>query len=129
MNLGTRGTGDEEIQEMNQQQLQLLELAKEFYDSKPLYGETTFEMFLKNCPDALTHLFDLCLIKPMLEQVTLIFLGGDLKLFGYNIHTADLSILSIISMHCLYLPIAITSYPQLPIITYTYQHLSSVIKQ
>ena len=59
MNLGTRGTGDEEIQEMNQQQLQLLELAKEFYDSKPLYGETTFEMFLKNCPDALTHLFDL----------------------------------------------------------------------
>ena len=69
MNLGTRGTGDEEIQEMNQQQLQLLELAKEFYDSKPLYGETTFEMFLKNCPDALTHLFDLCLIKPMLEQV------------------------------------------------------------
>ena len=69
MNLGTRGTGDEDIQEMNQQQLQLLELAKEFYDSKPLYGETTFEMFLKNCPDALTHLFDLCLIKPMLEQV------------------------------------------------------------
>ena len=83
MNLGTRGTGDEEIQEMNQQQLQLLELAKEFYDSKPLYGETTFEMYLKNCPDALTHLFDLCLIKPMLEQVTLIFCGGDLKLFGY----------------------------------------------
>jgi hypothetical protein len=66
---------------MNQQQLQLLELAKEFYDSKPLYGETTFEMYLKNCPDALTHLFDLCLIKPMLEQVTLIFSGGDLKLF------------------------------------------------
>ena len=73
--LGTRGTGDEEIQEMNQQQLQLLELAKEFYDSKPLYGETTFEMYMKNCPDALTHLFDLCLIKPMLEQVTLNFFG------------------------------------------------------
>ena len=85
MNLGTRGTGDEEIQEMNQQQLQLLELAKEFYDSKPLYGETTFEMFLKNCPDALTHLFDLCLIKPMLEQVILFFFwGGDLKFFGYT---------------------------------------------
>ena len=87
MNLGTRGTGDEEIQEMNQQQLQLLELAKEFYDSKPLYGETTFEMYLKNCPDALTHLFDLCLIKPMLEQVTLIFCGGHLKLFGYRTRT------------------------------------------
>ena len=69
--LGTRGTGDEEVMEMNQQQRQLLECAKELYDSKPLYGETTFQMYLKNCPDALTHLFDLCMIKPMLEQVLL----------------------------------------------------------
>ena len=82
---------------MNQQQLQLLELAKEFYDSKPLYGETTFEMYMKNCPDALTYLFDLCLIKPMLEQVTLIFLGGDLKLFGYNIHYIFHAYLNLIS--------------------------------
>ena len=70
---------------MNQQQLQLLELAKEFYDSKPLYGETTFEMYLKNCPDALTHLFDLCLIKPMLEQVIFLKTSGyfllDINLF------------------------------------------------
>ena len=57
--------------EMNQQQVQLLELAKELYDSKPLYGETTFEMYLKNCPDALTFLFNCCLVKPMLEQVKL----------------------------------------------------------
>ena len=57
--------------EMNQQQVQLLELAKELYDSKPLYGETTFEMYLKNCPDALTSLFNMCLVKPCLEQVKL----------------------------------------------------------
>lgn len=44
-------------------------MSKEFYNCKPVNGETTVQMFLKYCPDALNHLFDLCIVKPCTEQV------------------------------------------------------------
>ena len=67
--LGNRGK-DDEYTEMNQQQLQFAKMSKEFYEKEEDEDDdTTFEMFLKYCPDALSHLFDKCIMKPVEEQV------------------------------------------------------------
>jgi hypothetical protein len=56
---------------MNKQQLDFLMMSEEFFeDEKCTKGESTLQMFLKYCPDALTHLFDLCIVKPCSEQVS-----------------------------------------------------------
>ena len=66
---GNRGK-DDEYTEMNQQQLQFAKMSKEFYEKEEDEDDdTTFEMFLKYCPDALSHLFDKCIMKPVEEQV------------------------------------------------------------
>ena len=49
---------------MNQQQLDFLKMAKEFYED-----ESTLQIYLKYCPDSLIHLFDLSVMKPCAEQV------------------------------------------------------------
>ena len=56
---------------MNHQQLEFLKLSKEFYEQKEDQAKSTLEMYLKYCPDALNHLFDLSIMKPCLAQVSL----------------------------------------------------------
>ena len=55
---------------MNHQQLEFLKLSKEFYEQKEDQAKSTLEMYLKYCPDALNHLFDLSIMKPCLAQVS-----------------------------------------------------------
>ena len=70
MYFGNNGTGEEDIIEMNNSQLQLAALSTEFYNSiRSGDQESTMQMLMKYCPDSLPHLFDLCVTKPCMEQV------------------------------------------------------------
>ena len=70
MYFGNNGTGEEDIIEMNNSQLQLAALSQEFYNSiRSGDQESTMQMLMKYCPDSLPHLFDLCVTKPCMEQV------------------------------------------------------------
>lgn len=61
---------DDEVKEMNQQEIQLLSFAEELRDATTSNcGTTTFEMYLKFCPDVLTHILNLCVVPVIPEQV------------------------------------------------------------
>ena len=49
---------------MNPQQAQLLLAAQELCNTEPINGETTFQVYLKFCPDVLTDLLNMCVVKP-----------------------------------------------------------------
>ena len=70
MYFSNNGTGDEDIVEMTNQQLQFIQVSTELYNSVCSEGkEGTMQMLIKYCPDSLPHLFDLCVMKPCMEQV------------------------------------------------------------
>ena len=55
--------------ELSAQELDLLEMADEF-KNPARGGNSTMQLFLKYSPDSLTRLFDRCLTKPCMAQVT-----------------------------------------------------------
>ncbi len=56
-----------QLTDMNDQQIQFLEMANELGNQDEEMA--TFKMFLQYCPDAITYLFDRCLMTPHCMQV------------------------------------------------------------
>ena len=58
-----------QLQDMSDQELQFADMANELVKCKG--GVVTFKMYLQYCPDAITYLFDRCLVHEHYEQVYL----------------------------------------------------------
>ena len=58
-----------QLQDMTDQESEFAEMANELADFKG--SSCTFRMYLQYCPEAVTYLFDRCLVIECAEQVTL----------------------------------------------------------